>query len=398
METITNFGLERGTPIRMPSNSLLCISSSDRYDTIPDSRRKVKLTSPFDFTINKSQNIMAGSITRVALTEFSMPYNIPNINDNTNAIGIVLRISDGNEPPTYTYQAFQTGIYQDPLDPAGSSLDCNFYTGVQIGEYLMKSINQQIYDFNNAYNPDPTDDPQFTLNYLSSGNFAASWKGTAIIDFAFIPISTLLKAAGTKTTLINTKELYDLMAWYDVNPNLTPDASYSGLTFQKVQLSRISPLIPTKYIDVVCDQLTYNQELRDSASQPVVRDILARIYITTDSRPLITPLNYTFDSADVPYPYDTLTNPTTAQSTVFPTIAGTNPFTIYKDFATPKYIKWSGNQNIPGYIRFTLYDDQGNILSTHCNTAPQQNPEGPSTFYPDFAQPDWSMTLLASET
>jgi len=118
----------------------------------------------------------------------------------------------------------------------------------------------------------------------------------------------------------------------------------------------------TRYVDIVCTQLTLNAAAKDTMSQAVARDVLCRVYVG--------------DAAGV-------------QSTVLPSSAtfcppGCMPTTIYKDFALPKQIQWRPDQSIPGYLKFDVYDDAGFSLSDY-------------TPYAQGNGANWSMTLLCSE-
>jgi hypothetical protein len=122
-----------------------------------------------------------------------------------------------------------------------------------------------------------------------------------------------------------------------------------------------------RYVDIVCNQLTNNQALKDTMSQIVVRDTLCRVY---------------------------LANPGTLQSTVQPSDPlfcppGCAPMVVYRDYTHPKQIQWLPNQNIPGSLSFSVFDDTG---------APLQ--ESDPFFSPGVGylnRTDWSMTLLVSE-
>jgi hypothetical protein len=63
---------------------------------------------------------------------------------------------------------------------------------------------------------------------------------------------------------------------------------------------------------------------------------------------------------------------------------GNAPTTIYKDYSHPKQIQWLPNQNVPGYLRFVVYDDSG---------APLQEALG-TTSPPSV---NWSLTAQFSE-
>jgi hypothetical protein len=121
----------------------------------------------------------------------------------------------------------------------------------------------------------------------------------------------------------------------------------------------------------VSSQLTYNQDLKDGSSDPIVRDMIARIYIEDETSPII-PV----------YKSDVTTGIIMTQDVAIP---GTYPFTIYRKFSMPKQIKWDNSQPL-GNLTFEVYDDKGQILSAHLGAV-----------YPDSTMPDWRMTLLVSE-
>jgi len=126
-----------------------------------------------------------------------------------------------------------------------------------------------------------------------------------------------------------------------------------------------------RYVDIVCNQLTNPQALKDQTSQTVSRDMLCRIYIAG--------------------------SPTT-QSTVAandPSFcpAGCAPTTIYRNFTMPKQIQWIPNAPVGGYLTFQVYDDTGDLLDNAISLA-GQGPLG--SIGGDTV--DWSMSMLVSET
>jgi hypothetical protein len=119
----------------------------------------------------------------------------------------------------------------------------------------------------------------------------------------------------------------------------------------------------TRYIDIVSTQLSYNQALKDSSTSLVTRDVLCRIYLA--------------DSGSI---YDVA--PSSPNFCPY----GCAPFTIYRDFSSPKFINWLPNQNIPGSIRFSVFDDSGALLDAE-----------PTTLLGQKNHTFWSMTLQVSE-
>lgn len=85
-----------------------------------------------------------------------------------------------------------------------------------------------------------------------------------------------------------------------------------------------------KYLDFVCNQLTLNQDIKDASTAPIVRDVLARWYLASDTDlPLL-------DSLGFPISY-------TSQQ-----------FTRRRIFSPPKQIQWA--TNIPvGNLTFEVW-------------------------------------------
>ena len=95
-------------------------------------------------------------------------------------------------------------------------------------------------------------------------------------------------------------------------------------------------LRPTRFIDFVCSQLTYPQQLKDATTQQQTRDVLCRFYFAEDS-----PENY--------------------DEYGFPILMGYTRFVRRRIFNPPKYIKWDNNLPV-GNLSFQVYGDDGNLL------------------------------------
>jgi len=127
-----------------------------------------------------------------------------------------------------------------------------------------------------------------------------------------------------------------------------------------IQQGGVPQMLSTKFVDIVCTQLTGDQAVKDSSTAQSVRDVLCRLYLDNG-------LN---------------TSPQTL---------GTTPFTTQRAFPFPKQIKWLGQRNV-GNLLFEVYDDRGNLLTTGEPTA-----SGYTTQFSDVMQGDFQMTLLMSE-
>lgn len=123
----------------------------------------------------------------------------------------------------------------------------------------------------------------------------------------------------------------------------------SGLEFP-ISCPNISPYT---YVDIVSQQLTYCQDLKDATSNQVNRDVLYRWYFAWDGVAPIDTLGY-------------------------PINQGYLPFVQRRYLSFPKQIKWDNIQPI-GQMAFQVYDSQGNLLDV------------------GKGDMEWKMSILVSE-
>ena len=317
-------GVNSATTIRNPSTAILAIDSEDRFENYEVQRSNPVASSPYDFSIQKNQSLMNGFFTRIGLTEVVFPWVIPNI-------------SIGRDRIIASY-----GPVGGPYASSVVFIPPGFYTPSQVAAALQTSLRTT------------TGNVLLTVTYGSivtpsitsiSPNFQVSTNDGTNIFFNAIPNGSY-PFGSIKST---TRQLFDMLGFSIVN-TYAATGQIGGATFCQL----------IKYIDIVCNQLTYNQDLRDAMSQTVNRDVICRLYLNNNT----TPTNI-------------LPN-----SPAFCPI-GCAPFTIYRDFNTPKMIQWSPNQPINGSLRFEVFDDSGESLSSY--------PVGP------YNGENWSMTLLVSE-
>jgi len=313
-----------GQTIRPASTALLTIDSEDRFTSYE--QKRISFTgynsSPYDFTISKNESLMNGFFTRLAVTEVVFPTNaIPNISRTTNVINIEYASGGTTYNSTITL-------------PEG------FYTPIALETALQSTIagtNALLSAFTMVYgvNTGISILPQFRYK-----------TNNPAVTIAFHPLPYNSVAYPYPNT---TKQLFDLLAFNNINE--APAVGGGG---------GATNCEGTRYVDIVCPQLSYNQPLKDTSSQEIVRDALCRIYL-------------------VPNSYDNTFEPNTADYTP----PGTVPTTIYRNFAQPKQIAWVPNQPI-GQLTFQVYDDNGALLV----------PAGPNFFIDNI---EWSMTLQVTE-
>lgn len=374
-----------GTTMRPTSTALFTIDSEDRYDNYTERRSGV--VSPYDFSITLPASLMNGFFTRLSLTEIVFPWVIPNITAKTNSIILKVEFDNGVDPVTYNTHliTIPQGFYTPSALAAKVASEVRFFTAN---------------NFNMNYGSDSavvgTEPPIFEYDVSGSAQYSVAFEpvpfsGTAypfsdlnrqlfdVLGFCTAPFAAW---SSTKSYSVGDKVVYqNLMftslqnnnlnnvppygaaptAFWDFyvinNPynNIFKGNGFSGQTYAQ----------GTRYVDIVCSQLSYNQALKDSSSQKTVRDALCRLYI-------IDPYNVQS------------TTPTTDPAFAPP---GTLPTTIYRNFTQPKQIQWLPNQPITGSLRFQVFDDEGDILT--------------GQDFVDEALPpnatNWSMTLLVSE-
>jgi len=342
--------------VRPSSTALLTIDSEDRFQKglIPNASGAVVVpasgyplsryilslpagaynVSPYDFTIVKNESIMNGFFTRLGLTEVCFPWGIPNINKKTSQMGVQWTVS-GN--PTVNSNTITMNPNYEFLTPVKIATEI---------QGLVKSISSTLSGFEMVYGPAPNV-PYFTYD-----------TGTANVKIAFLPMQT-----GTSNYPYpdSTKQLFDVLGF--TNNNTVLDDANSGQS---------TLCQATRYVDIVCSQLTYNQPLKDTTTQPLARDSLCRLYLGDGNG---------FGNNTALCDASNFTPP------------GTAPFTIYRQFQTPKMINWNSAgkayQPVPGVLRFEVLDDTGaNLTEMVQNTALFQSGG-------DYL--DWSATILVSE-
>jgi hypothetical protein len=323
---------EVGSTISRPaSTAILAIDGEDRFTDYEQARQvvpalQVARKNPYAFTISRSQSSLNGFMTRLAVSEVVFPWCIPNINLKTNKI--IIKIGGGVLPNQF-----------DVAVPVG------FYTPSQLASSLQAIIRTKdltLAAFTMTYGAD-NGLPSFEYN---SNNIA--------VAVAFDPLPYNSTAYPFPNT---TKQLFDLLGFNSLNTVVKPvggGTEGGGNTFCQA----------IRYVDLVCTQLTDQQSLRDTTTQPISRDMLARIYLNGHNGE---------QSAVV-----------ASSSTFCP--AGCAPFTIYRDFSLPKQIEWSPEQPVPGVLRFEVFDDAGAPLI-------ESEPEP----ILDTNPPSFSLTLLITE-
>lgn len=318
---------------RPTSTAILAIDSQDRFrDNVAardvDTRAAL---SPYDFTINKSQSLMNGYFTRLGVTEAMFNWMIPNINFQTRIIGF-----------DYRANAFA------PIVASSILLDIGFYTPSMLASAMQAAVRAE----------DPVTLGAFTMTYgvtLDGGTAPVFvYQTNSAAQVRFYPLDS--EDLGTEPDInIRSRQLFDLLGF------MTAGGAVPG-SFRTAEQGYSTYCQITRYIDIVCTQLTNNQALKDTMSQPVARDVLCRLYLSdsANSQATVSPASATFCPA------------------------GCMPTTLYRDFSQAKQIQWIPNQPVPGYLKFEVFDEDGNNLKL---LATDDEDDGTN----------WALTILVTE-
>jgi hypothetical protein len=130
-------------------------------------------------------------------------------------------------------------------------------------------------------------------------------------------------------------------------------------------------MLYTPFVDIVSDNLTKKQQVQDSSTAVSQGgQVLARIYLTPDG-----------------------TNPVPTDETQ---ILGCRPFTIHREFQTPKQIYWDTAEFI-NQIDIRLTDSRGNILAETPLTVDTTIPANRVVEF-GSGSTNWQLTFQLSET
>lgn len=310
-----------------------------------------------------SQTLVAGGFTTVSDVAINGVYTISSVT------GTTLICNNPNTLPVFTITAYTGNVYARGLitipdgwydinnqDITTSSRGGNLAYQLQEAVKGIASISSLVNAFVVTYNLNfqgtnntQTASPPPYLQVNAVGQpyntfFASNLASTVACQFFFGRFS--------EPTRPNAVGLFEMMAW---------NTSQQQRTFQ--YSSPNVSLLSTPFVDIVADQLTANQNLKDGDSGDFSRNTLCRVFLTPDG--------FTGNVANL----------------------GSNPILIHRAFPFPKQIRWSPNQPI-GNLRFQVYDSQGYILTTFEGLTGTM--ENPPNFY-DSDMGDWTMTLLVSE-
>jgi len=311
MYKINNAEVGSAVSVRPSSTALFTVNSADRFGGIDEKRgTNLNLSSPYDFTIRKQESLLNGFFTRMGITEISFPFSLPNVAGSTAKVAVVYDTGTGPVTAIYTNFGFFT-----PSEIAAS---------LQI---FIRALDASLAAATVTYGA--AGSPNFTFQSLSATTLVLQPIAQSPSAFNYPP---------------NQVQLFDMLG---MNGTIPAGTTLTGAStfFQKYQ-----------YLDIVSTLMTGNQNLKDSTTSPIDRNILCRLYVD----------------------YENSYNVPTSDPLFAP--AGTTPFTIYRKYPVPKFVQWDVKQPI-GQLNFQVFTQDGVLVE---NSAL-------------FGSMDWKMSVLVSE-
>jgi hypothetical protein len=300
--------VEHGTPIRMPSTALLCVDSADAYK-FDTSGYRIDNNTPASIQINKQTPLLFGYMTRISLTEINLQWATPNVNENNNTLTIGVEDTSGS---------VFIGYYRIGLDQA-------FYTPNQLASSIEAAL-ENLTISGDAVSWTVTHDKQAGYFTIEIGAATPSGK---VYAFNIVPPGknyTILDTASatTPSAAVYTGPVEDDLTYM---LGLTPPFESSIYFYDKI-IGGFASCQYTPYIDIVSNILTKNQNVRDNDT--TLRNgqaKLARVYLSEPG--CINQYDIDEDGAA------TKCN-----------IVGVRPFTLHREFQTPKVIQWNTTENV----------------------------------------------------
>jgi hypothetical protein len=289
---MSSFGVDKAVTFRQPATANLMIDSADRPSG-----------TPWDFQLTSVNNYGNGFFSRIAATEIVLEWCMPNIAPAWGNTTMAVDISGTGS------EAFHQTI--------AITLPTNFYVVSQVLANIQNRITAAV--------------TGTTITCVAGITSIGTGIGSTNAILSFLP--------GTLTNQM------DISGAVSTQSPIAPAGTYF--------IPVICPdLRPYRYLDFVCENLTYAQDVKDNSSAPYNRDVLARWYFAYDEAPNL-------DATDMPI------------------LMGYSRFVLRRIFNPPKQIKWDANLPV-GNLRFNVYDNNGELVDVALGS-------------------EWLMTLQLSE-
>jgi hypothetical protein len=290
----------------IPSEKAMSIRQPSTANLMIDSGDRDYTAYPYpgSFTIQKNISILNGFFTRLGVTEVSLDWGLPNITSIA-----------GNTTFTVTV----TGA---PANPYTVTVPEGMYTVAQVLDTLVSLLN--------------------------------AVQATGV--FSIVSATGGYPALACTVTYIITSTVLS---------NCLGFVGGGGATLSK-KTNTLAPaqLLTYTYVDIICQQLTYAQQLKDTTTGTNPKDVLVRWYMAWDG----PPQNDKYG---------------------FPILMGYQPFCCRRSFSPPKQIRWEPNLPV-GNLSFEVWG----AIQGSANVGQDYYQQLNTASLTDY---DFAMTLQVSE-
>ena len=360
--------VEEGTPIRYPSQALLCVDSANTQvyqkpiyvggvlQNPATAGLRIDDKTPADIQLNKQTPLMFGYMTRVSLTEVNLDWSTPNVNEYNRYLTIAIWYTPDrpvSEPAIIGY--------------ARISLPQAFYTLPEISKALQEELNTTI-----------VDGAPFGIADIVSLEWRVRWNVNDTI------IEGTDNNYNIAITMIPDVTPPDGERWFQIVPSNLPRTGITTASPNALvsippidyDLTRMLGLIPTRdttlgpdeyylsiqssgttmqytpFVDINSNILTKNQNVQDNdSSLRSGRNKLCRLYLAQEG----------CVARVVTATYETPGDQDSDLLSSFDNAVGTRPFRVNKEFRTPKVIQWNTTENVD-IIDLLVVDYLGNPI------------------------------------
>jgi hypothetical protein len=332
---------EKGIDIRFPSTANLMIDSTDRTSN----------TFANDFSIVPGQQLIPGAFTRAAVQEVTMFWGVPNISSQAGNVTFTINAptavdtyyldisGDVSGNPAYydpvefdggsvlrnpiiEVNGLPTTIYPDQLpllDPAGAPIDIN--NAPMVGEVIALTFSSGFRTVAAVLQIIAS-----TFTAASTGGFVTYTLSGSSFWGAVIRSTVTSTGASANITVANGTLAQQL--------GIQPLGSLTNNFYPF-----IPNIMPWRYVDIVCDQLTYCQDVKDATTNPTI------------TKNVVYRWNFGWD------------DPPQNDIYGFPILQGYQPIMVRRSIAFPKQIKWDSLQTIAN-LTFKSFCSTGYQLLT----------------------------------
>jgi hypothetical protein len=299
-----------GVPLRQPATALLTV---DTRDGIIQNAQGfiVNAFNTNDIYINKQQPIGRGYLTRVALTELNLNWNTPNVIGTLPWANNTLTLELGSGLGAGVVVASKTITILE-----------NFYSPKILAKAVQDALNAGLGTFGST-----------AWVVLYNDKFASFQiqDTTATAPFRVVP-----KNQGNSDDLCNLMGLTGAIQ-----------------TFHYILNGGFATMCYTPYVDIESEQLTKKQNISDNSTNNVTgQNLLARVYLNREN-----------------YATRTDNSTVTVPQVIDTEIIGCRPFTLNKQFQTPKQIYWDAKEFI-NVVDIALRDYKGRVLYAPADPGP----------------------------